>query len=132
MEAVEKDGGRMDLTEIKDAIKAQLHSRAYRHFLSDTVLRGVGIQVEQIRKARGWTQAQLAGRAGLSLPLINRIERGDILHVHIASLRKIATAFDCALRVEFAGFDMLIDEFLQLLLAPDTKVPSPFEQEFPR
>ncbi|MBM4367322.1 MAG: helix-turn-helix domain-containing protein [Deltaproteobacteria bacterium] len=44
---------------------------------SSVVLRRVGARVRAIREARGWTQAELSRRAGLSLRFLADVERGE-------------------------------------------------------
>jgi len=44
---------------------------------SSVVLRRVGTRVRAIREARGWTQAELSRRAGLSLRFLADVERGE-------------------------------------------------------
>ncbi|MCG8444169.1 MAG: helix-turn-helix transcriptional regulator [Hyphomicrobiales bacterium] len=45
----------------------------------------------------GWTQQQLATRAGISLPSIKRLERGDgALAIRLDTLQKLQTAFEKA------------------------------------
>jgi transcriptional regulator with XRE-family HTH domain len=39
---------------------------------------GVGEGVRNARQARGWTQAELAERAGLSANYVARLERGEL------------------------------------------------------
>ena len=55
---------------------------------------------QQLRGARamlGWTQQQLATRAGISLPSIKRLERGDgALAIRLDTLQKLQTAFEKA------------------------------------
>ncbi|MDE6969931.1 MAG: helix-turn-helix domain-containing protein [Eubacterium sp.] len=36
----------------------------------------MGKRIRQIRKAKGWSQEQLAGRCGISLNFVGHIERG--------------------------------------------------------
>ena len=63
---------------------------------------------QQIRAARaylGWTQAKLAGRAGLSLPVIQKIERdADDLNNRASTLRHIR------LSLEAGGIEFLADQ----------------------
>ena len=64
-------------------------------------------QITAEREARGWTQATLAGRAGVSKAAVSRIERGEMSPTAVTLLR-LAGAFDLTLaglllRAESAG-----------------------------
>jgi transcriptional regulator with XRE-family HTH domain len=66
----------------------------------------VPISVEQLRAARGllgWSQLELAGRAGLSLPTVKRLEGGFGPRVSDEARKKLQLA------IEAAGVDF-IDE----------------------
>jgi transcriptional regulator with XRE-family HTH domain len=52
----------------------------------------IGDKVRATRKAAGISQEQVARRAGVSLNVINRLERGVILDPHYSTLRGIASA----------------------------------------
>lgn len=66
--------------------------------LADAVTR-VGEQVKTLRKAAGWSQAELAERAGLHRNEVSNLERGKgsrgtIPNPSLMSLLAIATALD--------------------------------------
>ena len=52
----------------------------------------IGDKVRATRKAAGISQEEVARRAGVSLNVINRLERGVILDPHFSTLRGIASA----------------------------------------
>jgi transcriptional regulator with XRE-family HTH domain len=52
----------------------------------------IGDKVRATRKAAGISQEEVARRAGVSLNVINRLERGVILDPHYSTLRRIASA----------------------------------------
>jgi transcriptional regulator with XRE-family HTH domain len=57
------------------------------------------ITVEQIRAARGllgWSQTELASKAGLSLPTVKRLEGGYGPHVSDGARAKLQTALEAA------------------------------------
>ena len=57
------------------------------------------IGVEQLRAARGllgWSQSQLANRAGLSLPTVKRVETGKGPHVSDEARYKLKNALEAA------------------------------------
>lgn len=54
-------------------------------------------RIHEVRLAAGWSQNDLADRAGVSRPSIARIERGD--DVSTATLGKIADTLGLALQI---------------------------------
>ena len=60
----------------------------------------IGLEIRRLRQARGWTLAELSGRAGTSAPTLHRYENGwDQFRVE--TLRKIAAALGASLEVRF-------------------------------
>ena len=58
-------------------------------------------RLRDLRTARGWTQDELARRAGLSKSYLSRIEDGD-RQPSLASLLSLSQAFEVALAALFA------------------------------
>jgi transcriptional regulator with XRE-family HTH domain len=54
----------------------------------------IGRVFRAVRLRRGWTQAQLGARAGVSAPTISRVERGHIDRTPLDTLRCIGTALE--------------------------------------
>lgn len=63
-----------------------------------------GDRMRQCRMALGWSQTELARRAGIDLAWINRLESGERQNISLAAAKRIARA----LRV---GLDYLADTF---------------------
>lgn len=60
--------------------------------------RELGQAVRAMRRARGWTQADLARIAGVSRPALIRLERGE--SVRVSTLMDVLTFLGARLRVE--------------------------------
>jgi transcriptional regulator with XRE-family HTH domain len=72
--------------------------------LSDkTFLRELGYRLREHRQARGWTQADLAGKCRLHRTFIGSVERGE-RNVSILNLRLIAKVLRISLADVLAGF----------------------------
>ena len=56
----------------------------------------LGERVAAMRKARGWSQAELGRRTGVAQTTILRIERGQDRNVSQATIMGLALAFGCA------------------------------------
>jgi len=61
---------------------------------------GVGEAVRRARQSHGWTQAELAERAGTSQPSIARLERGQVSPT-VMTLDRIARALGTDLLIDF-------------------------------
>lgn len=59
----------------------------------------LGEQVRQAREARGWTQSELAKRAGMKQNAISRFEAGDGVPT-IQTLDRLAGALEVKLNIE--------------------------------
>lgn len=74
----------------------------------------VALQIKTLRQQRGWTQRQLADRAGMKQSRISAMERTDYSSWSLSTLRRLAGAFDLRLRVTFEGFGSLLDDYTRL------------------
>ena len=62
----------------------------------EDILKTFGDRVRQLRQAKGWSQEQLAARAGLQRTYVGGVERGE-RNISVRSLDKLARAFETAL-----------------------------------
>lgn len=60
--------------------------------------RELGQAIRALRRARGWTQADLARVAGISRPALIRLERGE--SVRVSTLLDVLTFLGARIRVE--------------------------------
>jgi transcriptional regulator with XRE-family HTH domain len=85
----------------------------------------VGNRIRELRKAKGWTQEQLAEAASLHYSYIGGVERGD-RNISLETLEKIIAAFEVP-AIEFFRFDdetkqrKALDEHLALLSCKSTE-----------
>lgn len=78
-------------------------------FVEAEIATTVPFQIRAMRREREWTQAELAERTDQQQKTISDFENPDIGPRSIASLRKIAAAFDVGLIVRFAPFSEMVD-----------------------
>ena len=55
----------------------------------------IALRLPELRKARGWSQSELARRAGVSQSVISRLENGVIESVSFTNLERLAGALEC-------------------------------------
>ena len=55
----------------------------------------ISVRIRELREVKGWSQAELGRRSGVSQSIISRLERGTVESVHLASLEKLADTLGC-------------------------------------
>ncbi len=92
------------------ALWAKLRDPDYRKaFVGATVKRTVPFQITAIRRRRGWSQGELAKRAGLTQGAISRAEDPDYGNLTFNTVIRIANGLDLA----FVGRFVPYSEFLK-------------------
>lgn len=100
-----------------------LRDKEYRDaFVASRIAKGVAFKVRAMREARGWTQGDLSERTGHPQEVISRFERANRGDISTSSLKRLASAFDVALVVDFVPFGDLADRVLSLS-SEDMAVP---------
>lgn len=75
-----------------------------REYKAEHARSGIAYQIRAMRDARGWSQSDLAKKAGKSQSNIARLEDPDYGKFSVQTLLEIADAFDVWLSVEFVSF----------------------------
>ncbi len=87
----------------------KLRDLEYRKaFVASQISIGIPFQVRALLKSRGWTQEQLADRAGMLQPRISAILTPGKTSLNIETLRRLAEAFDCGLSIQLVPFSELV------------------------
>ncbi|HEY4753114.1 MAG TPA: helix-turn-helix transcriptional regulator, partial [Candidatus Limnocylindrales bacterium] len=77
-------------------------------------LQRLGRGIRALRRRRAWRQSDLASAAGVSRPVVGRIERGESAAIAIGDIERVAVAagasFDVVVRWQGEGLDRLLDE----------------------
>ena len=112
----------------RDKLANLLKDKAFRgQFVSDQPGGFLPIQIRRLRERRGWTQAQLAEKAGTQQVVVSRWENPDNKGITLNTLKRLAGAFDVALMVRFAPFSEFIDWVCTL--SPHSFEPASFDEE---
>jgi transcriptional regulator with XRE-family HTH domain len=83
----------------------KMRNKEYRDsFVSSHISNSISAQIHAMRKAREWTQGELASRCNMQQSRISSLEDPDFENVEIATLQRLASAFDVALSVRFVPF----------------------------
>jgi len=96
-------------TKIK-ALWARFRSKAFRDgFVSSDVHSNIAAQIVTMREDRGWTQKELADRAGMAQSRISLLENPSYERTGLSVLKRIASAFDVGIAVRFVPFSNNLD-----------------------
>lgn len=74
----------------------------------------IAAQIYALRKDRGWSQAELAQRAGIAQERVSKIESADFESLTLKTLYKFARAFDIDVKISFEAFSAGILDATQL------------------
>ncbi|MBI3799144.1 MAG: helix-turn-helix transcriptional regulator [Deltaproteobacteria bacterium] len=106
----------------------KLQDKAYRDaFVGSQINIELAFQIRALREKRGWTQGQLAKKAGMAQPRISAIETPGKGKLNLETLRRLASAFDVGLTVRFVPFSEMI-EWVEYFSPDSFSVPS-FEED---
>ena len=106
----------------------KLHNKEYRDGYTEAQLSiEVPFQIRALRKARGWTQAQLAERCGIPQARISHIEQPGRDPLSLRTLYRLSSAFDVGLLVQFVPFSELVR--CEAAFDPETFRVSSFEDD---
>ena len=109
-------------------IPNQWSDKEYRdYFVEAWIEQTIGWQIKVNREKRNWSQKQLAENIGTKQSGISRLENADSRSYSMATLLKIASAFDCALDVRFIPFRKLAE--LATDNSPDALSVEPFQEK---
>ena len=93
------------MSDLRDRLLEDFQDPEYRHAYVESFLNSsIAAQIRVIRKARRFTQKALAKRVGSKQSGISRLEDASYDGWSIATLHRLARAFDVSLVVRFESF----------------------------
>ena len=96
------------INSMQNKIWKKMARKAYRDgFVAAHVSNTVAAQIAKLREKEGWTQKELADRAGMNQSRVSALEDPNYENIEVATLRRLASAFDVALTVRFVPFSEL-------------------------
>lgn len=79
--------------------------REYAHsYMEAHAVSRIAAQIFALRKDRGWSQKQLAEKAGIAQERVSKIESADFESLTMKTLQKFSAAFDVNLFIHFETF----------------------------
>jgi transcriptional regulator with XRE-family HTH domain len=109
-------------------LREKLQEKAYRDaFVASQIRIALPFQIRALREQRGWTQAQLAEKAGMLQPRISAMERPGGSKFTLETVLRVAAALDIAFIGRFASFGKLAGWAENF--SPDTFVVPSFQDD---
>ncbi len=99
--------------DMKETLQREFQDPEYKRAYAEDYLNSrIATQLKVLREQRGWTQAELAERAGMEQSRISTMEDVNYNRWTISTLKRLAAAFDLCLSVNFETGEDLINDFL--------------------
>lgn len=114
---------------IKSDLIERLKDKEFRHaYLAARIQKDIPFQIRALRKKLGWSQKELAEKAGMKQSRISLLENPNHEKGYqTETLRRIAAVFDVALIVRLGPFSEVVD-WTENLSPESFTIPS-FEEE---
>jgi len=114
------------MNELIESLRTEFHDEETRHIYAEDLLNSyIATQIKVLREKEGWTQSELAERAGMKQERISVLEDVNYSSWTASVLRRIAKAYDLRLSIKFESFGSYLDEFenfrREALLRPSFK-----------
>lgn len=105
----------MSVNNLTKKLVSEFSDRDYAHgYMQAHTVSRIAAQIHALRKQRGWSQAELAEKAGMVQERVSKIENADFESVTLKTLNKFADAFDVHLHIAFAPFSQGIVDVANL------------------
>lgn len=92
-----------------EELASKCKDKEYRDlFVAEYTYERLPAKVHFLRERKEWTQKQLGDKAGMAQPWVSKLENPNYGKLTIATLLKIAAAFDVALVIDFVPFSRLL------------------------
>lgn len=93
------------MNELSSMLASEFEDKEYAHgYVQSHLVEKIASQVYALRKQRGLTQVELAEASGVPQGKISKIESGDFDSLALATLFKLAQAFDVSVDVNLQSF----------------------------
>jgi transcriptional regulator with XRE-family HTH domain len=99
----------------KEKLISELKDKEYRDaFVSEHIATGIPFQIKALREQREWSQREFGKKAGMHQERISVLEDPNYAKFSIATLKKLASAFNVGLVVRFVPISELVEWELNL------------------
>lgn len=116
------------MSALEMGLSRALQQPEYRHAYANDFLNAfIAAQIKALRDQRGWTQVELAERAGMKQSRISTMENVNYEGWSVRTLARLAEAFDVTLVVKFASFGTRLADIESF--APEALTVPPFSDD---
>lgn len=93
------------MSALVNLLANEFADKDYAHgYMEGHLISRIAAQIHALRKQRGWSQLELAEKAGTSQERVSKIESADFSSLTLKSLLKFSEAFDVNLHVTYNSF----------------------------
>jgi transcriptional regulator with XRE-family HTH domain len=118
------------ISERQLSLWEKFEHKGYRDgFVSSHLANNIAAQIYSTRELRGWTQEELAEKAGMAQARICVMENSTYDKYSLSTLKRLASALDVALIVRFAPFSELAEYATSM--GPDRLAVRDFKNDCP-
>ncbi len=118
-----------DTISVRQQLLQGLRDRDYRHaFVNERVRSSVALQIRALRHQRTMTQTDLGDALGMAQTWVSKLENPEYGKMTVATLLRLAEAFDTDLEIKFRPFSRTLDSLPTQ--GPEYFVVASFEDEF--
>jgi transcriptional regulator with XRE-family HTH domain len=119
------------MSELASTLAKEFADKDYAHgYVNEFGNVLIASQIKALREERGWSQERLAAEAGMAQERICKLENVDYDSWTLATLRKLAAAFDVTVGMKFEPFSQAILGIVNL--TPEKLTVAPREQDLAR
>jgi transcriptional regulator with XRE-family HTH domain len=105
----------VNTTSVFELLANKFSEKEYRDaFIAEQIFSRLPLKIRGIRESQELTQRQLGELAGMAQTWISKLEDPNYGKLTIATLLKIASAFDVGLQIDFVPFSRILNEAMRL------------------
>lgn len=99
------------MTSLRQNLIAKFANKSYRDaFVAEQIFSRLPLKIRCLREEQGKTQQQLGDVAGMAQTWVSKLEDPNYGKLTIATLLKVASALDVALKIDFVPYSTVLNE----------------------
>jgi len=103
------------MTLAREGLVTKFEDKEYRDsFVAEQIFSRLPLKIRSIRETQELTQQQLGKLADMAQTWVSKLEDPNYGKLTVATLLKLASAFDVGLQIDFVPFSRILDDSLRL------------------